>query len=123
MKRLVMIITFIMVSTISFSDSIDTIAHQIATINNRGSISKTDISVKRSKYLVTNIAKHVKENEQQIADSSVKAWQIMEEEYGLKTNVIDILEQMNTLLMSQDLPKNTSYYELLGMFLTLSANQ
>lgn len=123
MKKLVMIIVFIMMNTISFSESIDTMAYQIATINNRGYISKTDISVKRSKYLLTNIAKQVKENEQQVGDSSVKAWQIMEEEYGLKTNVIDILEEMNKLLMSQNLPKNTSYYELLGMFLVLSANQ
>ena len=93
-----------------------------AFINNNGAISKNDISVKRSKYLLQNISKHVVETPQQVADMSVIGMQSLENKYGIKVSLITILEEMNKTLMSADLPSNQKYLDLLTMYVLLLAN-
>ncbi|GLI55960.1 hypothetical protein PM10SUCC1_14740 [Propionigenium maris DSM 9537] len=115
-------VLFFIISSLAFSTTIDELAYQVAVINNNGAISKNDISVKRSKYLLQNISKHVVETPQQVADMSVIGMQSLENKYGIKVSLITILEEMNKTLMSADLPSNQKYLDLLTMYVLLLAN-
>ena len=94
----------------SYDDSSDdtgiddkSLAYQLATINS-GYVEEGDTIVTRFEYLLDNIASKTKNTRQEIADMSVRAVQILEEDYGVEVKLIDFIEGANESIPT-DAPK------------------
>mgnify|MGYP006285401995 CR=1 FL=1 len=107
----------------SYDDSSDdtgtddkSLAYQLATINS-GYVEEGDTIVTRFEYLLDNIAFKTKNTRQEIADMSVRAAQILEEDYGVEVKLIDFMEGTNESI-PPDGPK-MDYAEISAAMITM----
>ncbi len=88
----------------------NSLAHKLANINARGHVSPNHITVSRFQNLLAQMSGKFMENEQQIADMSVKAIELLENE-GVSEHLINIMEGLNSLpVTSRGLPSSWREY-------------
>ena len=88
----------------------NSLAHKLAKINARGYVSSDDMAVLKFHNLLVQMSGKFTEDEQQIADMSVKALELLENE-GVTENLINIMEGLNTLpVTARDLPSSWHEY-------------
>lgn len=95
---------------------INELAYQLATINNGGYISKSDITITRFKYLLRTLDKKTFESKQNIADMTVKCQQILRKDYGVEMGLLEIMENLNDSIPSGTKVK---YAEIITLFILL----
>ena len=88
----------------------NSLAHKLANINARGHVSPNHITVSRFQNLLAQMSGKFIENEQQIADMSVKAIELLENE-GVSEHLINIMEGLNSLpVTAKGLPSSWREY-------------
>jgi len=109
---LIFILGFFVTTTYA-SDSLE---FQLATINQKGYVSKDHISVARFRRLLEQLSSTYVEDRQQIADMSVKAQQILRDN-GIEESLLTIMEGLNQILSMK--LENQKYAEYVAFYVTL----
>lgn len=95
------------------------LAHKLANINARGYVSPDHLTVSRFRSLLNQMSGKFTENEQQIADMSVKALELLENE-GVQERLLTIMEGLNSLpVTAKGLPSSWhEYRQYVAMYVT-----
>ncbi len=88
-------LTTILLPQVGFSGPKDSLEYKLAVINAGGYVSEDDITVKRFRYLLTSISSKTPNTKQQISDMTVKGWQLLQEDYGKRMKLIELMEAAN----------------------------
>ncbi|MCK4430984.1 MAG: hypothetical protein KAW19_06745 [Candidatus Aminicenantes bacterium] len=94
----------------------ESIEYKLATINAGGYVPKDHVTVNRFRNLLNQLSKTYVENQQQIADMSVRAQQILKER-GISESLLNIMQGMNQIFPRK--VENQKYAEYSAAYLTL----
>ena len=94
----------------------DSLEYKLATINAGGYVSKDHITVARFRSLLNQLSATFVEDNQQIADMSVTAQNLLKKE-GIQESLINIMEGMNQLFSRRI--ENQKYAEYSAAYVTL----
>lgn len=94
----------------------ETIEYQLACINAGHRVDQDDITIARFRSLFRQLSDTFVENQQQIADMSVKSLQILKQD-GISESLLNIMEGMNQLFSTK--VSNQKYAEYIAAYLTL----
>lgn len=92
------------------------IGFKLATIDGGGSITEESPSVRRFASLLESLESQYPESQQEIADMSVRAQQILNEK-GITESILNIMEGMNRIGPSNTV--NSKYQEVVASYLVL----
>lgn len=93
------------------------LAYKLATIDSpAGSVSEDDITVARFRSLLRQLADTFVEDEQQIADMTVKARQMLRAD-GINERLLTMMEGMNQVFTKR--VENQQYAEYITVYITL----
>ncbi|MBA7541371.1 hypothetical protein ES705_33683 [subsurface metagenome] len=82
------------------AESYDEIAFKLASIDKGKIINRDDVSVNRFRYLLQILDDKTSETKVQIADMTVKAQQILRDEYGKEVSLLFLMENVNDSIPS-----------------------
>lgn len=94
----------------------ESIEYQLACINAGHRVAQDDITVARFSSLLRQLSHTFVEDQQQIADMSVKGIQILKQD-GISESLLNIMEGMNQLFSTK--VANQKYAEFIASYLTL----
>jgi hypothetical protein len=94
----------------------ESLEYQLATINAGGYVSRNHITVARFRSLLSQLSSTYIEKEQQIADMSVKAQQLLRKD-GVAESLLNIMEGMNQIFTRKI--ENQKYAEYIAAYITL----
>lgn len=97
-----------------FVGSKDTLEYKLAVINAGGFVAEDHISVNRFRYLLKSLSAKTVNTEQEISDMTVKAWQILKQDYGKEIQLLKLMEAAN-----QAIPEGQKAVEYNGVMATL----
>lgn len=92
------------------------LAYKLAVID-KGWVSDNDIIITRFKSLLKQLSNTYVETQQQIADMTVKAQQVLREESGIKESLMNIMEGMNKIFPEKI--ANQKYAEYVSAYMVL----
>lgn len=75
-----------------------TLEYKLASINAGGYVRQDDITITRFRYLLTSIASKTVNTQQEIADMSVYAWNVLRDRYGKNFKLLEVMEAANTAI-------------------------
>ena len=119
MNRKSALLAFVVVAGLAFSNMVyarDSVAHQLATIEAGGHVAKNDITVARFRSLLDRLSSMYVEDQQEIADDSVTAQQLLRDDV-ISESLVKIMEGLNQLFTTQ--VKNQKYREYAAAYVTL----
>jgi len=90
--------------------------YQLAVINEGGYVTRDDVTVIRFRYLLDRIGSKTGYSDQDIADMTVKAQQILRDKYGREVNLLALMEGAWKAL---SLDSGASYEEILAASITI----
>ena len=102
--------------TIQAHASGESIEYQLACVNAGRRVAQDDITVARFRSLLRQLSDTFVENQQQIADMSVKGLQMLKQD-GISESLLNIMEGMNQLFSTK--VENQKYAEFISAYLTL----
>jgi hypothetical protein len=94
----------------------ESIEYKLACINAGRQVRQDDITIARFRSLLRQLSSTFVENQQQIADMSVKGQQMLKQD-GIAESLLNIMEGMNQLFSSKI--ENQKYAEYISAYLTL----
>lgn len=94
----------------------DSLEHQLAIIDAKGHVADDDASEARFGSLLLQLADTFSETKQMIADTSVKAQQILKKN-GIEERVLNIMEGMNQIFPGK--AENQKYAQTLALYVAL----
>ena len=98
------------------AESYDEIAFKLASIDKGKIINRDDVSVNRFRYLLKTLDDKTSETKVQIADMTVKAQQILRDEYGKEVSLMFLMENVNDAIPSG---ANLKYAEIISAYILL----
>ena len=111
------ICSFILISIFSnISNAQESLEYKLASIDAGKTLPKNHLSVKRIKFLLDDLSYTYVENEQQIADMTVRAREILQGKY-VNESLVNILSGMNSLFSKK--VANQKYAEYIAAYMTL----
>jgi len=90
--------------------------YKLAVINAGGYVSENHVTVARFRSLLNQLSNTYVENRQQIADSSVKAQEMLKDK-GIEESLLNIMEGMNQLFLRKI--ENQKYSEYVVAYIVL----
>jgi len=94
----------------------DSLAYKLATIDSTGYVSKDHVTVARFRSLLNQLSAKFVEDEQQIADMTAKARQMLRAD-GIEESLLNMMEGMNQLFIRTI--ENQQYAEYIAAYITL----
>lgn len=98
------------------AESYDEIAFKLASIDKDKIINRDDVLVNRFRYLLQILDDKTSETKVQIADMTVKAQQILRDEYGKEVSLLFLMENVNDAIPSG---ANVKYAEIISAYILL----
>jgi tetratricopeptide (TPR) repeat protein len=98
------------------AESYDEIAFKLASIDKGKIINRDDVTVNRFRYLLKTLDSKTSETKVQIADMTVKAQQILRDEYGKEVSLLFLMENVNDAIPSG---ANVKYAEIISAYILL----
>lgn len=110
------VLAFVLLGTLNTAQAKEPIEYQLATLNAQGYVSRDHITVARFRSLLSQLSSTYIEGQQQIADLSVKAQQLMKND-GVDESLLNIMEGLNQLFSTKI--ENQKYAEYAAAYVTL----
>jgi hypothetical protein len=98
------------------AENYDEVAFKLASIDKGKIINRDDVSVNRFRYLLQILDDKTLETKVQIADMTVKAQQILRDEYGKEVSLLFLMEKVNDSIPSG---ANIKYAEIITAYLLM----
>jgi len=97
----------------------DLIEYQLAVVNKGGYVREDDVTVTRFRYLLDQIQSKTGHSYQEIADMTVRAQNILRNEYGRTVNLLELMEESWKTL---SLDSGATYKDILAAIIMIMAN-
>lgn len=98
------------------AESYDEIAFKLASIDKGKIINRDDVTVNRFRYLLKMLDSKTSETKVQISGMTVKAQQILRDEYGKEVSLLFLMENVNNAIPSG---ANVKYAEIITAYLLM----
>lgn len=91
--------------------------YKLASINAGKRVEKDDITVTRFRYLLENLERKTKNNQEEIGDMSVTGVNLLRDKYGKEVKLLDFMEGTNQII-PEDENIQMDYAEIAALYLT-----
>jgi hemolysin activation/secretion protein len=95
----------------------ETYEYKLALINKGGYVREDDTTVNRFRFLLNRIESNTQNTRQEISDMTVKAWQILQSDYGKTVTLLQVMEEANDAVGPET--KGMNYADIMSMLIVL----